>query len=240
MEYEQEGSSRIETLTYIMDIEQILGADHSSARHVHERNASRLVLNFRCPECDQVLTNGCRLSGSLRFRVLGVAFTLAFELLFLLVRHWSPLKVHHTINLETLLAEEAHRWSLVDGDLLLRRDAAEVLLIWRPLEHRPDNTFVEFVRLITDHWERAQQLARDDVPHGDMIAFVFFGERRQRAQLVGGFDRTRRPRDEVALEWREIDELDFGMCETVDTIERRSSPESDSRTVDRSEEGTVR
>ena len=225
--------------THVMNVEEVLGANRLPTGKRHEGNASRLVGDLGRPERDDVLAHGhrallllVRLGELLRRRAL----LLPLELLPLLVAQRTPLEIDNAINLDALLAEQAHRRHLVDRDLLAGRHASEELLVGAPLEHGPDDALLSLDSGVSDHGERSQKATGHDVPDGDLVPLVLVREER----ILRDLDRAGRPGDEVALERGEVDELDLGVGEAVEALEGGASPEGDSGAVHGGEEGTLR
>lgn len=150
-----------------MHVEQVLRAEGRPTREGHQTDTGRLVDHLGRPERDDVLAHGCRLA------LLDLAAgDTRLELVPLTVVERAPLKVHHPLDLDRLLAEEPHRRHLIHRNLLARRDTAEELLVGAPLEHRPHDALLSLRSVRAHHRERAEKTTRHDLPHRDRIPLV--------------------------------------------------------------------
>ena len=186
---------------YLRDTEQVLLPHGLTAGEVHERHASGLVLHFRRPERERVLPRLLRCLARTRLVLL-------LNLLAVAVPERAPLEVDDALDLDRLLALEAHPRELVHGDLLAGRDTRDVLVVRAPLERGPRHLLFLLVALRVCARERAEEVPRLDIPHGDVVALVL-GREVLRA-LFGALaddDRVIRPGGEVLLVRREVDEL---------------------------------
>lgn len=128
----------------------------------------------------------------------------------------------NTINLDTLLVEETHRWELVDLDRLSDDTLGNVGIIRGPLESGPvESWWLVAVLNGLFEGESSKRPSGLDVPDNVLVSLVFGTERLSQGKGFVG------PSDEVVLARRELDESDTRVGESKDvdtdgTIQSRS------------------
>ena len=175
----------------VADTEEIQGADNLLGRYAHQANLCRVAADLGCPETDELLV---RLD----------AITLG--------RRWSPVEVHHALDLDAGFVEEVHARKFIYGDGLSLDQTCNILVIRRPLEGGPLQLRWWPTLLGGGHLEigeRAQRGPRGDVPDDIVLSVVV--DRESWVALVGDRDGAVGPGYQVLLVRREGHEVDIGV-----------------------------
>jgi hypothetical protein len=107
-------------LTYVGDVEQVLGSKDASGGECHELDSGRLIGSFRRPVDNRAF----------------LALVLS-SVIKVLLAHWAPFKVLDTLDLDTLSVEHAHVGQLVDRDTDTDVTLGNELVVGGPLHGGP-------------------------------------------------------------------------------------------------------
>lgn len=143
---------------------------------------------------------------------------------------WGPVEVDNTVNLDRGLLEKVHSWELVYRDGGSWGQSGDILVISGPLECWPLNLALHWSTILIDKvaWrlnvgERTEWLSGLNIPDNVVLSVVI--DRQSWVSLLANDDWLVGPGGQVLLAWREIDQVDEWMWETLLASPGWSTPE---------------
>lgn len=120
-----------------------------------------------------------------------------------------PFEVDDAVDLDGFFADEHHGRGFVDLDGFSGVDARDVLVVGGPLEDWPGDFLAcnldQVLIRVVNGGERAQQIARLDIPDDERLSVLVGREREIWRWVLGDDDGPVGPGDNVALAGREVD-----------------------------------